>query len=77
MAATIITAEAHAQNTGYCVYSVAEAAQKLGRSVSSIRRELRSIGVQRVAGRSVAGFASWPHSHGDLDVRLPVSEIAG
>lgn len=73
---TIMTTAAAGQTTGFCVYTVAEAAKKLGTSESKVRRELRAAGVKRVAGRSVAAFASWPNSHGNMDVRLPVAELS-
>lgn len=72
---TILTHDAASKATGYCVYTVAEAAKKLNRSESAVRRELRTAGVKRVAGPTVAAFASWAFAHGSLDVRLPVHEM--
>ena len=74
MAATIITnSEAHAQ-TMYHVFDAAEAAAKLGRSESSIRREAKKLGVKKIKGNSVAGFIVWPHAHGALPVALSFAE---
>lgn len=73
MNATLVTLDHHSKNTGYCVYSVSEAAAKLGCSESAVRREAKKLGVKKIAGRVVAGYISWSHSHGAMDVRLPYS----
>lgn len=72
---TLVTVDEQYANTGSCQYSAQEAAAKLGVSVSTIRRQCKSLGVTRLSGPTVAAFVAWPHSHGSLPVYLPVAAV--
>lgn len=63
-----------AQSTGAYVYcsSVGEVAEKLGVSPSTVRRQIRRLGVKRICGRAVAGFVCWPRPN--TAVILPYAE---
>lgn len=75
MTATIISQIEHQARTGYVCHSVREAAEKLGVSSATIRRQIKALGVHRVAGDVVTGFVSWANAHGGtMDVRLPYAE---
>lgn len=72
MNATLITPATHQRNTLSCVYSPAEAAQRLGVSESTVRRAVRKLGVRRIAGATVTGFVRFAHH--PVDVSMPYSE---
>ncbi len=55
MTAKIITAEASYATTARVAHNVAEAAQYLRVSESTIRKVAKRLGVRRIKGRSVAG----------------------
>ena len=56
MNATITTAKDVHDNTYLCVFSVADAAKRLGKSEAAIRKIARKLGVKKIAGSVVAGF---------------------
>jgi hypothetical protein len=70
-AATITTHADVRDNTYICVYSVAEAAKRLGKSESTIRKIAKKLGVKKIAGSAVAGFVKFDTR--PLNVVLPFS----
>lgn len=72
MDAKLITPATHRRNILSCVYSAAEAAERLGVSTTTIRRTVKALGVCRIAGSSVAGFVRFAHH--PVDLSMPYAE---
>lgn len=62
MTAKIITAEAAYEMTARVAHNVAEAAEYLRVSESTVRKVAKRLGVRRIQGQSAAGFVLFDSS---------------
>jgi DeoR/GlpR family transcriptional regulator of sugar metabolism len=71
MDARLTSHSEHYNDLARCAYTAKEAADMLGVSEATVRRVAKSLGVNKISGRVIAGFVRFP-SH-PVDVSMPYS----